>query len=392
MKNKLLLSLVPVLAFSATRAQGTFVIEGQIGNAPVNAVVNLYRSEGDMLKLQASDTITDGKFRFRGKTIGDGTEGMSLIVDSNGAFSMVLDVWVHPGSHIKVSSDNMLAYTWDVDSDVPKQQTRQKIVGAARGWWDKLQLNDLAKDSLRGLMRGEGLSPQKMDEIKIRLDSLENEKNLITDNIVLAETKVMGGMPVDDVWMDALLGAAYFSKSSDNVICMDAVIALYDCFPDRWKNTVAGAELGSIIYPPVQVVEGAAIADGELFDLTGGVHRLADFRGKYVLLDFWSEGCGPCILSVPELKEQYDVYKDSLEIVSLSLDTEEIWKQESPKHGMTWYNLNDLKGRSGIAAKYGVWGIPHYVLVSPQGILLAQWSGYSKGNLKENIGKRLGGM
>lgn len=199
MKNKLLLSLVPVLAFSATRAQGTFVIEGQIGNAPVNAVVNLYRSEGDMLKLQASDTITDGKFRFRGKTIGDGTEGMSLIVDSNGAFSMVLDVWVHPGSHIKVSSDNMLAYTWDVDSDVPKQQTRQKIVGAARGWWDKLQLNDLAKDSLRGLMRGEGLSPQKMDEIKIRLDSLENEKNLITDNIVLAETKVMGGMPVDDV-------------------------------------------------------------------------------------------------------------------------------------------------------------------------------------------------
>ena len=75
----------------------------------------------------------------------------------------------------------------------------------------------------------------------------------------------------------------------------------------------------------------------------------------------------------------------------MELDTEEIWKQESPKHGMTWYNLNDLKGRSGIAAKYGVWGIPHYVLVSPQGTMAAQWSGYNKGNLKENVKKHLGG-
>ena len=118
---------------------------------------------------------------------------------------------------------------------------------------------------------------------------------------------------------------------------------------------------------------------------------MADFKGKYILLDFWSIGCGPCLQAIPEMKEVAEAYKDSLVIVSLSLDTKEIWKQESPKHGMTWYNLNDQKGRSGIAAKYGVWGIPHYVLVSPQGTMTTQWSGYSKGNLKENVKKHLGG-
>lgn len=89
------------------------------------------------------------------------------------------------------------------------------------------------------------------------------------------------------------------------------------------------------------------------------------------------------------MKEIAEAYKDSLAVVTLSLDTDEIWKQESVKHGITWYNLNDLKGRSGMAAKYSVSGIPHYVLISPTGTMTDKMVGYGEGNLKGFVGKYL---
>ena len=45
------------------------------------------------------------------------------------------------------------------------------------------------------------------------------------------------------------------------------------------------------------------MADGDLYDLDGNVRHLSEFKGKYILLDFWSQGCGPCLQSLPELEE-----------------------------------------------------------------------------------------
>lgn len=58
--------------------------------------------------------------------------------------------------------------------------------------------------------------------------------------------------------------------------------------------------------------EGDKMADTELFDLDGKIHHLTDFNGKYILLDFWSSGCGPCIMALPEMKEIQEQYKSVL--------------------------------------------------------------------------------
>lgn len=380
-----------VSAFIAMQAQDRYVIEGTIKNVPEGTFVQLFRNIGDILKVVDGDTITGNRFRFSGETTGNGVEPMTLFAMKGDTISMVLDVYVRPGSHINISGDGMLVYTWDVESDIPEQQTRQKIVMAARKWWDRIQLIDIHVDALRSMMRSGTLADGDKAAVQAKLDSLDKDKCMAVDSVIMAETAVMDGMDVDDAWMEELNGNAIFAKSYDNEKGMNAVRELYDRLPDKWKNTMTGSEIGITVYPPKEIAKGETAADGDLFDIDGGVHHLADFKGKYILLDFWSIGCGPCLQAIPEMKEVAEAYKDSLVIVSLSLDTEEIWRQESPKHGMTWYNLSDKKGRSGMAAKYGVWGIPHYVLVSPQGILLAQWSGYSKGNLKENVKKHLGG-
>lgn len=148
------------------------------------------------------------------------------------------------------------------------------------------------------------------------------------------------------------------------------------------KASIKGQEITVNLFPPVVVKEGDEMADTELYDLDGKIHHLTDFKGKYILLDFWSSGCGPCIMALPEMKEIQEQYKERLTVISLSSDTKSRWKAASAKHEMTWQNLSDLKQSAGLYAKYGVNGIPNYVLISPEGKIMKMWSGYGKGSLK----------
>ena len=389
MKKMFLLCLALVFAVFAAQAQGFFVIEGKIDNAPKDAVVYLFKTEGTVGTFVSSDSLADGRFRLEGKTKGDLVENMFLVASYDGVNSMMLDLWLRSGSHVKITSDNMLAYTWHVESDVPEQQTRQKIIAPVRDLWDEMQLNNLQEDAIRAKQQDENLSETEKDKLKAASDSLRKANEFIRERIVAGEAKVLASLEVDAAWMDAFTGDVSLADMSDSQQTKDCMKALYDKLPERWKNTPKGVEARLVIYPPKQVGKGDVVADGDLFGLDGKVHHLADFRGKYVLLDFWSVGCAPCKAAIPELKELAEAYEDSLEVVSLSLDTERIWHDYSAKEGMTWHNLNDMQGFNGIAARFGVGVVPLFVLVSPQGTLVEKWSGYVKGDLKARIEKLL---
>ena len=79
-------------------------------------------------------------------------------------------------------------------------------------------------------------------------------------------------------------------------------------------------------------------------------------------------------MALPEMKEISNQYKDKLTVISLSSDPEKTWKRASGQHEMIWENLNDLQGMNGLYAKYGVRGIPSYILISPQGKVLKKWT------------------
>mgnify|MGYP003057865721 CR=1 FL=1 len=69
------------------------------------------------------------------------------------------------------------------------------------------------------------------------------------------------------------------------------------------KATEAGQIITGYMNLPETVNVGDEMADGDLYDLDGNVRHLSEFKGKYILLDFWSQGCGPCLQSLPELEE-----------------------------------------------------------------------------------------
>jgi len=124
--------------------------------------------------------------------------------------------------------------------------------------------------------------------------------------------------------------------------------------------------------------------DFTLTDDAGKTVKLSDFKGKYVLLDFWASWCGPCRREMPFLKKAFEQYKSpNFTILSLSTDTEtEKWRKALGDEKMPWPQLiDDTKQQAGTL--YNVQYIPINYLIDPSGKIIAI------GLYGENIGKQL---
>ncbi len=106
--------------------------------------------------------------------------------------------------------------------------------------------------------------------------------------------------------------------------------------------------------------------------LHGGKISLKDYRGKYVLLDFWASWCGPCRGEIPFIAELHKKYKNNkLQIIGISMDTDEkAWKNAVKEMKINWLQVRDTL-ESNVALKYNVITIPRTVLVDPNGKVVA---------------------
>jgi peroxiredoxin len=114
----------------------------------------------------------------------------------------------------------------------------------------------------------------------------------------------------------------------------------------------------------------------KMADTSGRIISLADFKGKYVLLDFWASWCTPCREQHPALKDIFQKYKDrGFEIIAVSLDTKKKdWINAINKDALPWIQISDLKGSDNEIAKFfGISGIPYNFLLDKEGKLIERY-------------------
>lgn len=98
--------------------------------------------------------------------------------------------------------------------------------------------------------------------------------------------------------------------------------------------------------------------------------QLAEFKGKYVLLDFWASWCPDCHKDIPAVKAMHEKYGKNVEFIGVSFDTDrDRWTKCVADNGMTWRQVSELKRmrEAKIAQAYGVQWIPSMTLVGPDG-------------------------
>ncbi len=110
-------------------------------------------------------------------------------------------------------------------------------------------------------------------------------------------------------------------------------------------------------------------------DVNGKPVSLSQFKGKYVLVDFWASWCQPCRLDNPNVVRAYNEFKNkNFTVLGVSLDqSKDAWQKAIEKDGLTWTQVSDLQFWNNAAATlYGVQAIPYNVLVDPQGNIVAE--------------------
>jgi len=152
-------------------------------------------------------------------------------------------------------------------------------------------------------------------------------------------------------------------------LALESFLPRFERSGDQRLQAVAHAAAGTLrrLSLPGRPIElEGTLLDGSPFDP-------ASLAGKVVLVDFWATWCGPCVAEIPRVRELYDRYHDrGFEVVGVSLDEDRdaldafVTEREIP-----WPIILDQPpedgGKSLLAARYGITGIPTMILVGADG-------------------------
>ncbi|WP_316794418.1 TlpA disulfide reductase family protein [Pedobacter frigoris] len=153
----------------------------------------------------------------------------------------------------------------------------------------------------------------------------------------------------------------------------EVILEVFNKMSEKLRLSYDGQSLYKLLNADKVTALGSVAPNFTQKDPNGKAVSLSDYKGKYVLVEFWASWCSPCRAESPNLLKQYAAYKDKgFEILGVSVDSDKAkWLEAIKKDGLTWTQVSDLKGWESEARKvYGISGVPANFLISPDGKII----------------------
>ncbi|SFW19343.1 Glutathione peroxidase, house-cleaning role in reducing lipid peroxides [Sinomicrobium oceani] len=220
------------------------------------------------------------------------------------------------------------------------------------------------------------------DKYKVRLEKLKQDMDPFREQID----------SVTDRYIKKNLNnvSAYLMSMKVVGYGLEKTMAWYDRMPPEIQNGFYGTSVKNQLDKLKKASTGAKAALFAATDINGEELKLADYRGQYVLLDFWASWCVPCRKGNPHLLKVYEKYHDKgFDIISVSDDDIGVWK-----HVLRGMKVDRSEGfkilGDGISKGYDIHYLPTKILIDPNGIIIGRYDSEEEpldAKLKEVFGE-----
>lgn len=328
-----------------------FVLKGQIENAGDVKKVLLYEGE---TAIDSASLDQDNRFRF--ERTATGASLYTLIVGYQ-PYLLVLE----NGDQVEFKTDLKESET---EYTVSGSETSSKLqeLAVIRSGFQKDQ-NALQSEFEQRVGNGEN---ESLVQSELMEKSLESTRTSAKEVFEFANAN-----------KDNLAGfyGFLFLYSIDPSGYEKEIIEYGEAVKDRFATNQYVQSFSAHLAQLKPLSIGQKAPDFESLTPEGKTVKLSDFRGMYVLIDFWAAWCAPCRQENPNIVAQYHAFKDrGFTVLGVSLDkTHDAWVNAIKADKLEWTQVSDLKQWDSEAGRlYNITAIPASFLISPEGEIIGK--------------------
>ena len=336
-----------------------FTVSGNVKN-PLSDTVYLEQlsyESGDSKMIDSAKLDKDGSYKLSGV---DSQQNLYVLsFNHNPAI-----IFINDAADIKINFDLNGFHYPDINGSVATQQLYEFV----RDFWQKdsvlsvsyYQLDTMHKGGVKDAAQVMQLQKQYTKQLNALDDVIRSfiKKSNNPAAICFALDKAKGAIAPDELNVLVQDAAKRFPGHSGIAFFKTAITA-------SLQNTASDASSGLLNKPA---------PDLTMADANGKKISISDFKGKYLLVDFWASWCGPCRQENPNVVAAYNKFKNkNFTILGVSLDqNKEDWVAAVKHDNLSWTQMSDLKQESAAIDAYHFNGIPFNVLIDPNGIIIAE--------------------